>query len=123
MVSSSALRALQTAALAAGGSGHSKKVRSEPRLYEAKADGYLEVLRGLPTRSSRVLLVGHNPAIRQAAAALLGCFPDSLRLPPAALACLEAPADDWESLQLGSCLLQWLVTPDMIAAYFRGVRR
>ena len=121
-VSSPAWRARETAALAAGGSGYSKKVRDEPRLYEAKADGYLDVLRSLPARAGCVLLVGHNPAVRQAAAALLGCFPDSLRLPAAALVCLEAPVDDWAALRAGSCVLQWLVTPDMIAACFRGVR-
>lgn len=92
-------------------------------MYEGKADGYLEVLRGLPAGASRVLLVGHNPAIRQAAAALLGCFPEGLRLPPAALACLEAPAEDWTQLQPGSCALQWLVTPELTVAHLRGGRR
>jgi phosphohistidine phosphatase len=116
-VSSSAWRAQETTALVAGGSGYSKKVRTEPRLYEAKADGYLDLLRSLPTRAGCVLLVGHNPAIRQAAAALLGCFPEGLRLPPAALACLEAPIDNWATLHPGSCALQWLVTPEMFAAH------
>ncbi len=118
-VSSPALRARQTAALAAEGSG--KKARSEPRLYEgpADADGYLAVLRGLPASASRVLLVGHNPALRQAAAALLGCFPEGLHLPPGALLCLQAPADDWASLEPGSCLLEWLVNPELTAAFGR----
>jgi phosphohistidine phosphatase len=114
-MSSSARRALETAALAAEGSGYAAKVRAEPRLYEEKADGYLQVLRSLPARSRCVLLVGHNPAIQQAAAALLGCFPDCLRLPPAALICLEAPTG-WAALQAGSCVLEWLVTPEVTRA-------
>ncbi len=116
---SPALRARQTAELAAkgtGAGGGSPEVRAEPRLYEAKAEGYLEVLCSLPARAACVLLVGHNPAIRQAAAALLGCGPEAIRFPPAALACLEAPADDWAALRAGSCMLQWLLTPAMIAA-------
>ena len=113
-LSSPALRARQTAALAAG--GNSVEVRAEPLLYEDKAEGYLEVLRSLPARAGCVLLVGHNPAIRQAAAALLACGPDGIRLPPAALACLEAPADDWAALQAGSCALLWLVTPELAAS-------
>ena len=117
VVSSSALRARESAALAAGGSGYSKEVRAEPRLYEGKADGYLEVLRGLPAHASCILLVGHNPAIRQAATALLACGPDGIRFPAAALACLEAPADDWAALQAGSCVLQWLVTPGLLTAH------
>ena len=116
VVSSSALRARETAALAAAGAGYSKKVRAEPRLYENKTEGYLEVLRGLPARSSCVLLVGHNPALREAAAALLGCLPESFRLPPAALACLEVSGEDWARLQPGTCALQWLVTPELSAA-------
>ena len=118
-VSSTALRARQTAELAAKGTGSgggSAEVRAEPRLYEPKADGYLEVLRSLPARAGCVLLVGHNPAIRQAAAALLACGPEAIRCPPAALACLEAPVEDWAALQAGSCALLWLVTPELAAS-------
>ena len=112
-LSSPALRARQTAALAAG--GNPVEVRAEPRLYEAKAEGYLEVLRSLPARAGCVLLVGHNPAIRQAAAALLACGPEAIRCPPAALACLEAPVEDWAALQAGSCALLWLLPPELLA--------
>jgi phosphohistidine phosphatase len=125
VVSSTALRARQTAELAAAGTGAgggSPELRAEPRLFENKAEGYLQVLRGLPAGAACVLLVGHNPAIRQAAAALLGCGPDGLRFAPAALACLEAPADDWGLLQAGSCTLQWLAPPDLAAACRRGGR-
>jgi phosphohistidine phosphatase len=119
VVSSPALRALQTAELAASGTGvagASPEVRAEPRLFEPQAEGYLEVLRGLPARAGCVLLVGHNPAIRQAAAALLACGPEALRFAPAALACLEAPADDWAALHAGSCSLLWLATPELLAS-------
>jgi phosphohistidine phosphatase SixA len=74
------------------------------------------VLRGLPARAGCVLLVGHNPAIRQAAGALLACGPEALRFPPAGLACLESPAGDWAALRAGSCTLLWLLPPAMIAA-------
>ena len=73
------------------------------------------MLGGLPARSRCVLLVGHNPAIRQAAAALLGCPPEGLRFVPAALACLEAPTG-WAALER-ACVLQWLVTPEMTGAF------
>jgi phosphohistidine phosphatase SixA len=66
--------------------------------------------------------VGHNPALRQAAAALLGCFPEGLHLPPAALLCLQAPARDWKQLEPGSCVLEWLLSPEL-AACLRGGRR
>ena len=119
VLSSPALRARQTAELAAKGTGTgggSAEVRAEPRLYEPKADGYLEVLRSLPARAGCALLVGHNPAIRQAASALLACGPEAIRFPPAALACLEAPAENWAALQAGSCALLWLVTPELAAS-------
>ncbi len=114
VVSSTALRARQTAELAAGKgpAGGSPELRAEPRLFEPQAEGYLEVLRGLPSRAACVLLVGHNPAVRQAAAALLACGPEGLRFPPAGLACLEAPADDWPALAPGSCTLLWLLPPE-----------
>jgi phosphohistidine phosphatase len=117
VVSSTARRALETAELAAAGCGCAGKVRAEPRLYEAEADGYLQVLRGLPARSRCVLLVGHNPAIRQAAAALLGCPPEGLRFVPAALACLEAQAENWAALRPGSFAILWLASPEMFGAF------
>jgi phosphohistidine phosphatase len=113
VLSSPALRARPTAELLTRGSP--KETRAEPRLYQAGAEGYLELLRGLPARAGCVLLVGHNPAIRQAAAALLACGPDGLRFPPAALACLEAPTG-WAALRAGSCALLWLLPPAMTAA-------
>ena len=116
VVCSPARRALQTAALVAAGGGYVGKLRTEPRLYEAGAEGYLEVLRGLPARAQAMLLVGHNPAIRQAAAALLACPPEAVGFPPAALACLEAPAAGWAGLQ-PPCTLQWLIGPELFGAF------
>lgn len=117
LASSPARRALETAELAAAGCDYVGKVRAEPRLYEAEAEQYLQVLRGLPARSRCVLLVGHNPGIRQAAAALLGCPPEGLRFVPAALACLESPAGDWAALRPGSFAILWLVSPEIFGAF------
>ena len=39
LVSSTARRALETAELAVAGSDNAGKIRAEPRLYEAEADG------------------------------------------------------------------------------------
>ncbi len=75
------------------------------------------MLRSLPARSRCVLLVGHNPAIRQAAAALLGCPAEGLRFVPAALACLEASAENWAALRPGSIAIQWLASPEIFGAF------
>jgi phosphohistidine phosphatase len=117
VVSSTARRALETAELAAAGCGYAGKLRAEHRLYEEGTEGYLRVLGGLPARSRCVLLVGHNPAIRQAAAALLGCPPEGLRFVPAALACLEAPAENWAALRPGSFAILWLASPEIYGVF------
>ena len=117
VVCSPALRARDTAAIAAKECGCTGEVLAELRLYQAQAADYLEVLRGLPARAGLVLVVGHVPAIRQAAAALLGGGSGSLQMAPAATACLEAPIDDWTSLQTSSCALRWLVAPELPAAF------
>jgi phosphohistidine phosphatase len=114
---SPALRARDTAALAAAQAGCAGAVQAEPRLYQAKAEDYLELLRGLPARAGRVLLVGHVPAVRQAAAALLGGAAGSLRMSPAALACIEVPAEKWSALEPGSGVLQWLLPPELPASF------
>jgi phosphohistidine phosphatase len=119
VASSPARRALETAELAAAGCGYTGKIRLEPRLYEADSEQYLQVLRGLPARCRCVLLVGHNPGIRQAAAALISCPPEAVRFAPAALACLEAPSVA-ATLRPGSFTILWLASPEVFGAFRQG---
>lgn len=66
VISSPATRAVATAekackAIGLGVAGLSH----DPRIYAAGVDELMEVIRQLPTKSKRVLLVGHNPGLEE----------------------------------------------------------
>lgn len=65
IVSSSALRAMQTASLFAVGCAYAGPIEERAELYGGGPDEYLAVLRGVSDVYGRVLVVGHNPAIEE----------------------------------------------------------
>lgn len=85
VLSSPAERAVTTAAkcLKAMG-GNARDLVVESRLYRADAEALLKVLADSPQDAGRILLVGHNPGLRELVSRLGGA-PDA-RFPPGALA-------------------------------------
>ncbi len=96
-------------------------------VYEASASALLEIIRRLPSAASTVLIVGHDPALPEVAAALAGDQPEvgsphaelfdrmRAKFPTAAIAVLEL-SEPWAQLAAGCAHLASFVTPrDMIA--------
>lgn len=89
----------------------------ESGLYGASARDLVERLRNLPDDEASVLLVGHNPAIQQAALDLAGSGdPDTYagmraKFPTAALAVLDADVARWADLGPGCAELAAFVRP------------
>ena len=94
LVSSSAVRALSTAVLVARELGFAhEKITVDPALYRAEGDALVATVQALPDAAASALLVGHNPAITDAANAL---SPTAFNeLPTAAVVCLRFAADRW----------------------------
>ncbi len=109
IVSSQARRATQTAQKVAEAAGFKGDIAFEPRIYLADPDTLLEVVASLPEPAARVMLVGHNPGFEELVTVLCGA---AVRLPTAALACIELPAADrWVDVDRDSGVLLWLVSP------------
>ena len=72
ILSSTALRARQTALAAAEAAGFEGEVQFEASLYGAPAETYLHTLRALPADPPIVLVVGHNPGVEELLAELTG---------------------------------------------------
>jgi len=81
-----------------------------PALYEADAEGILEIVRSGGGASRRVLLIGHNPAISDAAVLLSG-DPRFKWLPTGAVVGLEFPIEEWRDLEEGSGRVILALTP------------
>lgn len=95
ILSSSALRARQTAEVVKESAGYQGDVTYLDQLYMAEAEGYIAVLRELPDEVERVMLIGHNPGLETLLQILSGSIES---LPTAVLAHLVLPIDQWSQL-------------------------
>lgn len=107
VLTSPARRARLTAALAAEAGGWASLIIEDARLSPGSPRQVVQVVQERSGGIDRVMVVGHEPTLSQAAAWLLGGA--SLHLPTAAAACLAV--DDWEALAPGAATLLWLITP------------
>jgi phosphohistidine phosphatase len=105
---SSARRAHETLDLVAP----TGEIRIERELYGATADELLERLRRVPDEVEAVLLIGHEPAIRELAVRLIGDGSEvaERKFPTAALATLTFTGP-WSTLEPGHAQLAAFITP------------
>jgi phosphohistidine phosphatase len=94
---------------------------SEPRLYEAKPETMLQVVREL-ARANDVLLVGHNPGMHEFATLLIASGDVETRerlrenLPTAGLVVIDFAVEDWGRLHPQSGRLELFVEPRTLEA-------
>jgi phosphohistidine phosphatase len=113
VVSSSAVRALTTARLAAEAGDWGCDVRVEPGLYGASRTRALQEIQSLDTAVDSVLLAGHEPTCSDVVGSLIGSA--EIRFPTAAMACIDVPAPRWDAVEFGRGFLVWFVTPKLLA--------
>ena len=95
ILSSTALRAHDTAQAVAEACDFPGQVDFYQDLYLSDPDCYLDILHCLPDEANRVLVVGHNPDIEQ----LLTLLTDATQhMTTAALAQVELPISSWQEL-------------------------
>jgi len=97
VLTSSALRARDTAGAVCEVLGFEGGIDERHDLYLAGPGAYLRAIRELPDEAERVLVVGHNPGLEDLLEALCG---RCKRMPTAALAAVELPVKHWRELEL-----------------------
>jgi phosphohistidine phosphatase len=112
VVSSPAVRALATAELAAEAGGWGCTIVTHESLYASDPDQVLGVVAGVDPKVRTLLIAGHEPTWSGLVQRLIGG--GSVRMPTAAVACLDLAHGGWADLAPGSCVLRWLVTPKML---------
>lgn len=95
ILSSDAVRAVQTAELTAEEAGYDGEIREQEELYGADAKDYITVLRQQDDTYSTLMIVGHNPAIEDLLESLLGRHE---KMKTGWIAELELSVDSWEQL-------------------------
>lgn len=109
ILSSTALRAVATAEHAALAGGWGSRIVPVAALYASDTGQVLAVLRETDPQVGRLLVTGHEPTWSQLVSLLMGG--GRLRMPTAAVACLDLEHGDWADLASGSCILRWLMVP------------
>lgn len=107
ILTSSAIRALSTAELAAEACSFDGEVQVSRDLYAAGPEAFIEELVVLPDEANVVLVVGHNPGMEE----LLETLTEEIQgLPTAALAQVELDIDQWADLEeaTGRLVNLWL---------------
>jgi phosphohistidine phosphatase len=111
VLSSTAVRALTTAELAAKAGAWKCPIVAENALYASDPDRVLEVVARVDDGVRRLLIAGHEPTSSELVRRLTGGV---VRMPTAAVACLDLADGGWAELGPGRCTLRWLVTPKML---------
>jgi phosphohistidine phosphatase len=120
VVCSTAQRARETWQLAAAGLASAPVVRFEPRVYHADADDLLDLVRQIPPEVRTLLVVGHEPTLRELTLLLAATVVDGsdpgrlervrLKFPTAATAVLAFTAG-WPELRQGGAELADFAVP------------
>ncbi len=112
VLTSPARRARDTVALLSKAAGLDGPVTVADCLYEQAPGDVLHLLRSqVPADAQLVLAVGHETTWSEAIELLTGA---RVRLPTAAVACVELAARDWSQVTAGCGRLLWLVPPKLI---------
>lgn len=114
IVASPALRAKQTAEVAAAAMGFGGNLRWDRELYDAFGEVWLVAIRALPAAAGSVLVVAHSPGIAEAAALLTGAPARALDVPTAGLIGLTQDVPRWKDLTEGAASLRWFLRPKLL---------
>ncbi len=115
IISSTAERARQTALLSAKAAKLEENIISwNEQFYYGTAADYLAAVQSASEDWERIMLVGHNPRMEQMVSLLSGAEAEPVRMPTAALVCLECAVDYWENIKPGSCRIKWMMVPKIL---------
>ncbi len=114
VLASSALRASETAELAAEAGGWKTELEGSREIYGATPEKLLERIRAVESSPERLLLVGHEPSLSSLVALLAGGNPPAF--PTGALARIDFGLSRWREVTPQSGVLVWLVVPRLLEA-------
>lgn len=86
------------------------------KFYYGSASDYVDAIRSCEFKDvETVMLVGHNPLVEHTVRLLCGEHHHSLlRMPTAAVVCLEYPASDWRNADKIKSRFKWMITPGIL---------
>lgn len=116
IISSPAKRAKETTELFSRKAGvKDQLIQWEEDLYYGSSFDYLEAIQQCANEAETVMLVGHNPKMEEAVSLLCSDNKSyTVRMPTAALVCIEHPAVKWSQVREGTARIKWMVIPKLL---------
>ena len=114
LLSSTAVRARNTAEIVARVLGFHLGVRTDAKLYDCEANYAISVFQRLPDTVENAALFGHNPILELVVASLLQ-MQGTIIIPTSGMVCLEANIQHWADLKLGQVQLKWFLIPKLLS--------
>lgn len=108
IISSTASRARSTAKRVAKAMGYGGDFIETPELYFTSLEEELAVVEAVPDSVESVMIVGHNPLFEDLVSRFAGQF---VRMPTAALACLDLETDSWAEIRQCPSTLRFQLIP------------
>ena len=115
MVSSPAVRALETARLVAAGIYYPiNKIRTDRKVYDGYYDRILDIIYATPNDVNSLMIFGHNPTITNLANLFLHPGIDSM--PTSCVVGISFETDKWEEIPSKEARQEFIITPKMLKA-------
>lgn len=116
VISSPAQRAKETTELSMEAAKlDEKQITWNEDLYFGSVRDYVAAIQSANDEYERIMLVGHNPLMENTAGILSGAdHKAAIRMPTAAIVCLESFADTWETIAPGTCQIKWMMIPKVL---------
>ena len=108
-ITSSAVRARQTLAVAAENGGWTGQARITEALYGARPEDVVREIAAEPDDASTVVVVGHEPTFSQAISLLIGG--GRIGVKTATMARIDVDVERWADVHPGRGTLVWLLSP------------
>lgn len=110
MLSSSAVRAFETARLIAAGVGYPQdEIKIEPLLYHASSETIFDELSAVSNDIVSVMIFGHNPTFTYFVNRFLD--PGIVNLPTSGMVAIEFETNKWEDIIKAKHRIKYFVTP------------
>lgn len=116
VISSPAQRAKETTELCMqAASVDEGKITWNEDLYFGSVRDYIAAIQSASDKYERIMLVGHNPLMENTVGILSGAENKvAVRMPTAALVCLECLSESWDEIAPGTCRIKWMMIPKVL---------
>ena len=111
VISSSAIRAKNTAKLAIKHGNWSSKFFIETKIYGGTSDTLLSIIHSIEDKHESVCLVGHEPTC---SSFISLCTYHSQRFTTASMARINFKTNSWREIEFGRGILEWIKSPKEI---------